>query len=414
MRKKFLGAGVMLIAIALVFSSIAIADTKEIELETMSTENTNIVQQTNIKQVNPQRGPIIWDNGGTTATSSLYSSQNDTCYPFVSQVADDFHFDEDTEVWDVHWYGGFWGGDPFDPCDFWIFFYNDDGSGTQPTGAGMADPAPTAIAAYFFPGVTGMPLDPNGFYSYEVNLDPPFFAEACKKYWIAIQAVFCFPPQWGWANTDGIQLAPATQGFPVLNLPFWTNIDPEVDMAYYLTGEEGCDPCINVEKYAWDKNNQEWVDADDEATALDVLVKTDVTFKIVIHNCGDTDITNIIVRDKMHDSLEFKAGDPDPDEVYYEEPYWYMNWFFPGPLKPCETIEIYITALVRGPVCSYDFNYVLVEGEACGNTIRDEDYCWIHAKPTGKTANYPFLNWLENNPHMFPMLRVLLKLMGMF
>jgi uncharacterized repeat protein (TIGR01451 family) len=413
MKKKLLGAGVLFIAIFLVLSSIAIADTKDIELETMSTTHTNEIQPSHEKVVKSQDGPIIWDNGGTTASSNLYSSQNDTCYPFVSQVADDFHFEEVTPIHDVHWFGGFWGGDPFDPCDFWIFFYKDDGTGSQPTGAGMNDPAPTAVAAYFFPGVTGMPLDPNGFYSYKVILDPPFIAEPCEKYWIAIQAAFCFPPQWGWANTGGIQLAPAVQGFPVLGTEFWTPLDPEVDMAWHLTGEETCEPCIDVEKYVWDKNNQEWIDADTESEALDVPICDEVTFKIVVHNCGDTDITDIIIDDKMHDSLKFISGDPEPDEAVYEEPFWYLKWFFPGPLAPCETIEVYITAHVEGPECSYDFNHVLVEGKCCGNTLQDEDEAWVHAIKKSKSVNMPFLAWLESHPNMFPLLQKLLKLIAL-
>jgi hypothetical protein len=246
MRKKSILklAGVLLIAIAMVSSSIAIANTSEQSLQTMCKNPQTEIKQSQNKEIG-QLGPIIWDNGDTTAASSAYSSQNDTCYPFVSQVADDFHFEEDQEVWDVHWYGTFWGDGEVDPCPFWIFFYKDDGTGGQPTGAGMPDPASTAIAAYFFPAVTGYPLDANGFHAYKVDLPDPFLAYACEKYWIAIQAVFCFPPQWGWANTGSIQLASAVQGFPLLNMPFWTPIDPELDMAFQLTGKP--EPCEELE-----------------------------------------------------------------------------------------------------------------------------------------------------------------------
>ncbi|MGB2982157.1 MAG: hypothetical protein WBC77_13030, partial [Candidatus Zixiibacteriota bacterium] len=88
--------------------------------------------------------PIIWNNGGTSSVSTLFSSQNDAMYPFVSQMADDFQFATDMLVTDVHWWGGFWGGTAFDPCDFYIYFYADDGTGNAPTGGGMGDPAPTA------------------------------------------------------------------------------------------------------------------------------------------------------------------------------------------------------------------------------------------------------------------------------
>jgi hypothetical protein len=183
--------------------------------------------------------PIIWNNGGTVAGGNILSSQNDAVYPFVSQMADDFMFTEDMDVTDVHWWGGFWNGPPneVDPCPFYIYIYADDGTGNMPTGAGMPDPAPTALATYYFPGLTGYPLDPNGFYEYDVDLSPAFSATAGVKYWIAIQADFGYPPQWGWTVTSGLQLHQALQGFPFLGTPFWTDPSPPgVDLAYYLTG----------------------------------------------------------------------------------------------------------------------------------------------------------------------------------
>jgi hypothetical protein len=179
---------------------------------------------------------VIWDNGGTISGGNSLSSQLDQVYPFVSQVADDFILTDAMNVTDVHWWGIYWNGTPLDACDFYIYIYADDGTGNAPTGGGMPDPSPTALATYFFTGLTGQPLDPNGFYEYNVTLSPPFSANANVKYWIAIQAVFAFPPQWGWAQTGGIQLHDAMQGFPLLGNEFWT-LDNGVDMAFYLTGE---------------------------------------------------------------------------------------------------------------------------------------------------------------------------------
>ncbi|KYK20826.1 hypothetical protein AYK24_09645, partial [Thermoplasmatales archaeon SG8-52-4] len=272
MKKLLKGAVVLLIAVALFLSTSVTAKTDN--METLQASSPNLIKPSNIINPNVEnnRGPIIWDNGAPSANANLYSSQYDNCYPFVSQVADDFIFEADTEVWDVHWWGSFWNGDPFDPVDFWIYFYKDDGTGGAPTGGGMADPSPTAIASYFFAGVSGT-LDPtSGLYEYEVILDPPFLAIASEHYWIAIQAVFCFPPQWGWANTDGITLSSAVQGFPFIGTLFWTVIDPEVDMAWYLTGEgEPCEPGIDVEKYVLDVDGN-WVDADTEDEALDLPI----------------------------------------------------------------------------------------------------------------------------------------------
>jgi uncharacterized repeat protein (TIGR01451 family) len=204
----------------------------------------------------------------------------------------------------------------------------------------------------------------------------------------------------------------------LLGYPEWTDSydvwGEDRDMCFQLTEFEPCDPCIDVEKYAWDNKNQEWVDADTESEALDVPICDDVTFKIVVHNCGTDDIINIKIQDKMHASLKYISADPEPDEVYLEGEYWYITWVFPGPLQPCETIEVYITAHVEGPECSNDANYVLVDGQSCGETVRDEDFCWIHAIKKSKSANHPFLAWLENHLNMFPLLQKLLKLLALF
>jgi hypothetical protein len=188
---------------------------------------------------------VIWDNGGDAGYA--YSSQWDQTYPFVSQIADDFILLESMNVTDVHWWGAFWNGPPdeVDPCDFYIYIYADDGTGNAPTGAGMPDPSPTALATYFFPQITGYPLSPNGNYEYDVTLSPPFVATGGVKYWIAIQAVFAFQPQWGWVNTDMFQLSSSVQGFPLLGTPFWTALS--LDMAFYLSGGAACPMSVSPE-----------------------------------------------------------------------------------------------------------------------------------------------------------------------
>ena len=244
MKKKserFEKLAILAVAIALMVAFIALtASTADDDKPPLTTSFRSDVSRV-IEPAGPRpiiQDPIIWDNGSSNAGYYLSSSQNDVVYPFVSQTADDFMLVEDMLVTDVHWWGGFWNGPPdeVEPCPFYIYFYADDGTGNAPTGAGMADPSPTALASYYFPGVSGLPLDPNGYHEYNVDLSPPFPAAGGVKYWIAIQADFPYPPQWGWTDTDGIQLHSATQGFPFLGTVFWTDLDPAVDMAYYLTG----------------------------------------------------------------------------------------------------------------------------------------------------------------------------------
>ena len=179
---------------------------------------------------NVNADPVIWDNQFVAA--SLGSSQLDTIYPFDSQIADDFILDDDYYVTDVHWWGGFWNGTPFDPIEFNIYFYADDGTGNAPT-----LPVPgSALATYNFPAVNGVFDAGFGADAYDVDLPGQgFVASANTKYWIAIQAVFPFPPQWGWSTAGPGNLSSAKQGFPLLGTPYWS--DPGFgDANWYLTG----------------------------------------------------------------------------------------------------------------------------------------------------------------------------------
>jgi len=227
--KKFLGATVLLIATAMIFSSFAIAaDTNPLQT---STKIQGAVDNLN-------RDDIIWDNGGIDGTQNGISSQLDTVYPFNSQTADDFKFQGDALVTDVHWWGIFWNGPPAgpNPADFNIIFYAD--AGGMPTGAGMNDPTPTALKVYTIPQVMGVPTGGVEEYEYDVVLPDPFTASANAIYWIAIQWIGAFPPQWGW-DTNGNnpeQLSTSVQGFPLLQKPYWTD-HTYGDMAFYLTGQ---------------------------------------------------------------------------------------------------------------------------------------------------------------------------------
>ena len=178
----------------------------------------------------------------------------------------------------------------------------------------------------------------------------------------------------------------------------------------FIVDDGQCEPSIDVEKYVQDPNTGSWIDADTEHEAADFPICEDITFKIVIHNDGDVELYDIIVKDEMHDSLKYISADPEPDQFFYEPPIQYMEWFFPGPLHPCETIEIYIVAHVEGPECSYDFNHVMVEAVGCGTQVQDDDYCWIHAYKKGRDINTPLLNILEYLINQFPLLKTLFGL----
>jgi hypothetical protein len=188
--------------------------------------------------------PIIYNNGAPATTSSAYSSQLDTVYPFNSQVADDFVLQSGgNTITDVHWWGIWWNaGPPGNATAFNIIFYADDPANPgKPTGSGMADPTSTNIAirtlAASAVGETADPFNVAGFH-YDAVLSPPVTL-APGHYWMAIQSVNTFPPQWGWAD-NGATAGNACQGFPLLGYAYWQQPIPNTvtgrEMAFYLTG----------------------------------------------------------------------------------------------------------------------------------------------------------------------------------
>lgn len=167
----------------------------------------------------------IWDNGPNAG--GAMSSQLDTAYPFHSQIADDFLLptgpggEPAWNVTHVEWHGGYWSGNPVPP-DFNIIFYADDGTGNAPTG-GPGDPTPTALVVHTLPYAAVGEVFNGVDYDYAATLPTPFVANANTKYWLAIQSIFNFPPQWGW-NTSGIMtLHECVMGFPLLGNNYWTN-----------------------------------------------------------------------------------------------------------------------------------------------------------------------------------------------
>jgi len=242
--KKSLGIAAILIATAIVFSSFAIATDLKVdsELEALIKVQEYVNNYKTINNLN--RDEIVWDNGGIDNTSAAMASQLDTVCPFNAQVADDFQFEADTLITDVHWWGVFWNpGSGPNPADFNIILYADEGG--IPTGAGMPDPTPTALKVYNVSGVLGVPIGVSNEYEYEVVLPEPFMALANEKYWIAIQWIGVFTPQWGWstngANPDLLSLA--VQGFPIIPIPFWT-VHQYGDQAFYLTSKGPPEPVI--------------------------------------------------------------------------------------------------------------------------------------------------------------------------
>jgi hypothetical protein len=234
MKTKWLSVGIILL-----FIGVAIAPSITL-ISALPSDDKNLIQSSYQTRLDS----IIWDNYGFDGSTGWgWASQWDDNYPFQCQTADDFLLTNNSLITGVHWWGWFGGDLPWpNPIDINILFYDDDGTGTMPTGAGMEDPTSTALAVYTITEVYGIPVDPddpfNCVYEYNITLPTPFYASADTKYWIAIQANLTWPPQWGWW-TNGInpdQLHCPVQGFPLLGTEYWTDLSSQGDMTFQLYG----------------------------------------------------------------------------------------------------------------------------------------------------------------------------------
>jgi hypothetical protein len=227
------GAFVLIVAAVLVFSTTAVtADTQKPELTLMN-------------EPEPQQlGTVVWDNGMNY--DNLLAAQWDSTIQFDAHPADDFHFDEVTEVCDVHWIGGYWNGDPaeFDWC---ISFYYDDGTGNAPMGTPYS-PSYLGPFCFTWEEIEKEELEP-GYYEMSVDLPENYIFEACVKYWISIWGVGVVPPQSGWgAHFDPIKLHQCVFGSVYFGFPFWVDgeqVFGEIyDCAFQLTTKEEDPPLI--------------------------------------------------------------------------------------------------------------------------------------------------------------------------
>jgi hypothetical protein len=414
MRKILRGAVVLLIAFAMLFSTVALADTqtKQDQITLTSGESSG--------EGAGARGTVVWDNGMNY--DNLGASQEDTNYPLTAEIADDFHFEEDTEVCDVHWVGGYWNDDVNYNQVHWpwkITFYYDDGSGERP-GNLYLGPFTFDNTEYTETLLEdNPPPDESVYYEFSVDLPENYIFPACHKFWIVIQGVGFFPPQSGFGmHQDPITLHEAVFRCELLGFPDWTDsieaFGASYDACFQLTTKQQCEPGIDVEKEVWDEKNGVWVDADTESEALDIDICTNARFRITIKNIGNCPLFNLVVKDKMHDSLEFISSDPE-GEWWYEEPFYYIEWYFPGPFNPGDAIVIYVTAHVSGEECSIDFNYVSVEAHCeHGTVVRDDDWCYVHCYKPSKEFSSPILQFIESHfPNLFKLVEKMLKLLGL-
>ena len=188
-------------------------------------------------------GDIIFDNigpnGGYTTGAGSPASQLDPGYPFDSGAADDFTMNDAYFIEDVHWVGAFFTGTggPNTIQSFNIIIWP-DANGVPAGGTPVGNPPDynQALAFYDIAGNANQMDNGDGTNSYWVDLPVPFETTAGTTYWLEVQAVFPFAPQWAFQHTFGEQGNHAVQGFDFLDLAFWSPVAGPGDMAFQLTG----------------------------------------------------------------------------------------------------------------------------------------------------------------------------------
>ncbi len=406
-------ASVLFGALCIVLSTVAVTAhiNNNTQLLVVCPENPTINRQIGPQTLN---GIVVWDNGMNYDNS--LAAQYDPDYPLDAYPADDFYFEEDTEVGDVHWIGAYFNGDP-EPFDWCISFMNDDGTGNAPD-SHPQDPSFAGPFCYTWEEIEKVDLG-DGYFEMSVDLPENIMFPGCYKFWISIWGEGSVYPQSMWGcHYQPILLHQAVFGSDYFGFPYWSDSEDVLgnpaDMCFQLTRK--CYPNIDVEKYVWDPRLEKWVQADSEPAAVNLPICTDAKFKIIIQNAGVCcDLFNINIYDTMHDSLKYISADPKPNSVEYKPPFYEIYWLIPGPLSPNQKIVINLTAHVEGPECSTDSNHAeaLAQCDCEPYIVKDDDWAYVHAYKKARVINAPFLNFLTSHPNLFPILQRLIMRLGL-
>ncbi|KYK32072.1 MAG: hypothetical protein AYK22_00495 [Thermoplasmatales archaeon SG8-52-3] len=222
------------IAFSLILSTIVVTAYQE---NNNSIINLNLCDESSLLGT---LGTIVWDNG--MDYSGLIYSQWDENKQFDFYIVDDFYFEEEAEISDVYWIGGYWGQNyESGNFDWSISFYYDNTSEGKPDGHPYS---PSFAGPYLFTWIeinkeilynSGNSI----YYKFWINLPEIIKFEANKKYWISIWAEGSYPPQSGWGYHKSILLNASLLGSDYFSFPFWTpGIDVQgfdFDMAFQLS-----------------------------------------------------------------------------------------------------------------------------------------------------------------------------------
>jgi hypothetical protein len=373
-NKYFLkGAVVLLIVAVMIFSSVAVANTKsKTKLEPFGTGHGSGPSS---------KANVVWDNG--MHYDSFVASQWDALMNFDAIAADDFQFEETTDVTDVHWIGGYW--NPAEDGDFdWnVSFYTDRGDGNAPGAKIFEQVFPNAdVHETFIEEIDG-----DWYYSYSVDFIDPITFTGGEKYWVSFQGVGAFPPQSHWSGHGLLYvLHEAVFQSDYFGYPDWVDItelmDGPGDGCFQLTGEG--DPVVAD------------LDCDGDLRWEDIPpggILVNGTFTVI--NNGD-----------FGSMLEWKATFPDWGTN------WTLNWTFyedGGFVGSSHPEEVYVEVTAPEKTDKYSGEILLVNQDNNEDTCSISVYCKV---PRTREITYsPLQKIFQQFPNLLPILRQLILIL---
>lgn len=281
-----------------------------------------------------QKEAVVFDNG--MDYDGLYAAQWDENLSFDAYPADDFQFDEDTQVNTVNWIGGYY-NDNYSQGDFdWnVTFYYDRGDGGAP-GSVYVGPytyTPDQYNQTF--------LENDSFviyYEFSVYLPTTLTFTANEKYWISIYGVGAFPPQSGWGYNDTlITLHQAVfKSYYFLNHSYWNDtIDvfgTASDMCFQLISTEQNATVITINNEYPAKNSLNVsIYAQNVSAYISITLTQETSDFIFAWRIGGDNITTTT---NLSDHTEGRKGAPIHGPLEYNTTYdWYVNVSFGGQYK---------------------------------------------------------------------------------
>jgi len=205
------------------------------------------------EQADAQQSAVVFDNlatnGGLDASGASPASQTDAAFPFDAGAADDFVLPASPQCrWSisgVRWTLKHWGNqNPTQVGSFRIIFWGDQ-DGAPRSGLSPIPDSALAVASFTVSAAGGM--NPNAgvadAFDFEAALPQSLELMPGLRYWIQIQAIAEYPPQWGMHITNGRQGLGPVQYFDLLSMPAWMNVPDDGDLAFRLLGNPAAGSC---------------------------------------------------------------------------------------------------------------------------------------------------------------------------